>query len=80
MPDSGYGVSPFDERIAELVPHGPLKPFHTLPLPDQTKHLQEYYAFLKSEALKQDSGMNWKKKLAGLLPEPVREKVKWLFM
>lgn len=80
MPDSGYGVSPFDERIAELVPHGPLKPLHTLPLPDQTKRLQEYYAFLKSEAVKQDSGMNWKKKLAGLLPEPVREKVKWLFM
>lgn len=64
--------SVFDEKMAQLPLHGPIKPFHKLSLKKQEKHLQESYAFLKKEIEKQASAKKKMKNVAGKLPEPIR--------
>lgn len=64
--------SVFDEKMAALPMRGPVKPFHKLPLKKQEKHLQEYYAFLKKEIVKQGTARKKMKHVAGKLPEPIR--------
>lgn len=76
MKDEEYGISTFDARIAEIPQHGPLKPLNKLPLKEQTRRLQTYYAYLKSKASVANSSSQGIKKIAGILPEPVRRGLK----
>lgn len=70
MEGAGYGISPFDEKIAKIPQNGPLKPLNRLPLKAQTSRLQTYYAFLKNKTETQDRKTQWLKKASELLQKP----------
>lgn len=80
MDGDPYGVSPFDKIMERIPLAGPFMPLHKIPLKEQTVRLQTYYAFLKQMTQKHVSGMQKEKSLVALLPEPVRERMKQLFI
>ena len=80
MDGDPYGVSTFDKIMERIPLAGPFMPLHKIPLKEQTVRLQTYYAFLKQMTQKHVSGMQKEKSLVALLPEPVRERMKQLFI
>lgn len=73
MEGEAYGKSPFDEKMEQLALSGPVKPLHKIPVKEQSMRLQAYYAFLNETAAAQAAPSHKSmKKIAGKLPEPIR--------